>query len=384
MASLSCSQRSSMVAFSPAPSRMMVSSLLTVIFLAVPSMEMSTWSSLWPRSSETTVPPVRMAMSWRLDLRFSPKPGALTAQIFTPPLSLLTMRVARASDSTSSATMRSGRLVLSTDSSTGRSGLRPEIFFSKIRTYGFSSSHFWFLALVMKYGEMYPRSNFIPSTTSSSFSSVLPSATVMTPSLPTFSMARAMRSPISRSPLAEMVPTCAISSVVEMSLALLLSSATTLSTAAWIPRRRSMGFMPAATDLHPSLKMALVSTVAVVVPSPATSLVADATCFTRLAPRFMNLSENSMFLATVTPSFVILGAPKLCSMTTLRPLGPMVTCTASASWSQPWSIMALDSTPNLTSLARPRVHCLLNTASICVKGVRCEEEWWSVLIVMVS
>jgi hypothetical protein len=31
----------------------------------------------------------------------------------------------------------------------------------------------------------------------------------MTPSLPTFSMARAMSSPISRSPLAEMVPTCA-------------------------------------------------------------------------------------------------------------------------------------------------------------------------------
>lgn len=33
-------------------------------------------------------------------------------------------------------------------------------------------------------------------------------ATVMTPSLPTFSIARAMRSPISRSPLAEMVATC--------------------------------------------------------------------------------------------------------------------------------------------------------------------------------
>ena len=30
----------------------------------------------------------------------------------------------------------------------------------------------------------------------------------MTPSLPTRSIARAMRSPISRSPLAEIVPTC--------------------------------------------------------------------------------------------------------------------------------------------------------------------------------
>ena len=44
-------------------------------------------------------------------------------------------------------------------------------------------------------------------------------------------------------------------------------------------------------------------------PSPATSLVEDATCLTRLAPRFMKRSVNSMFLATVTPSLVILGAP---------------------------------------------------------------------------
>ena len=41
---------------------------------------------------------------------------------------------------------------------------------------------------------------------------------------------------------------------------------TTVSTAALMPRRRSMGFMPAATLLQPSLKMARVSTVAVVVP----------------------------------------------------------------------------------------------------------------------
>ena len=39
--------------------------------------------------------------------------------------------------------------------------------------------------------------------------------TVMTPSLPTFSMALAMSSPISRSPLAEMVATCRGSSAVD-------------------------------------------------------------------------------------------------------------------------------------------------------------------------
>jgi hypothetical protein len=39
----------------------------------------------------------------------------------------------------------------------------------------------------------------------------LASSTVMTPSLPTFSMASARILPMSGSPLAEMVPTCAIS-----------------------------------------------------------------------------------------------------------------------------------------------------------------------------
>lgn len=58
-----------------------------------------------------------------------------------------------------------------------------------------------------------------------------------------------------------------------------------------------------------------------IVPSPAASLVALATCFTRLAPKFLTRSLNSMFLATVTPSLVILGPPKLCSITTFRPWG---------------------------------------------------------------
>src|SRR6266536_147938 len=59
---------------------------------------------------------------------------------------------------------------------------------------------------------MYPRSNCMPSTTSSSVSSDLASSTVITPSLPTFFMASAMNRPISESPLAEIVPTWAISS----------------------------------------------------------------------------------------------------------------------------------------------------------------------------
>lgn len=69
--------------------------------------------------------------------------------------------------------------------------------------------------------------------------------------------------------------------------------------------------MPAATDLQPSLKMALAKTVAVVVPSPATSLVLVDTVFNKEAPMFSNLSDNSIDLATVTPSLVILGAPNV-------------------------------------------------------------------------
>ena len=50
-----------------------------------------------------TVPPVSMDMSSSIAFLLSPKPGALTAAIFSPPLSLFTTRVANACPSTSSA-----------------------------------------------------------------------------------------------------------------------------------------------------------------------------------------------------------------------------------------------------------------------------------------
>src|SRR4051794_16291588 len=89
-----------------------------------------------------------------------------------------------------------------------------------------------------------------------------------------------------------------------------------------MPRLRSIGFMPAATDLAPSRTIAWARTVAVVVPSPAASEVLEATSRTIWAPMFSNLSASSISLATVTPSLVMRGAPKLLSSTTLRPLGP--------------------------------------------------------------
>src|SRR5690242_1096519 len=118
-----------------------------------------------------------------------------------------------------------------------------------------------------------------------------------------------------------------------------------------MPRLRSIGFMPAATALAPSRTIAWASTVAVVVPSPATSLFLLATSRTICAPMFSNLSASSISLATVTPSFVMRGAPKLLSSTTLRPFGPSVTFTASARISTPRSMRWRASPPNRTSLA---------------------------------
>ena len=66
---------------------------------------------------------------------------------------------------------------------------------------------------------------------------------------------------------------------------------------------------------------------------------------------FSNLSESSISLATETPSLVMRGAPKDFSITTLRPLGPSVTLTASARRSTPLSIRSRASLENLTSLA---------------------------------
>ena len=63
---------------------------------------------------------------------------------------------------------------------------------------------------------------------------------------------------------------------------------------------------------------------AVVVPSPAMSVVLLATSFTSLAPMFSNGSSSSISLRTVTPSLVTVGPPNDLSMITLRPVGPIV------------------------------------------------------------
>src|SRR3954471_14737356 len=98
-------------------------------------------------------------------------------------------------------------------------------------------------------------------------------------------------------------------------------------------------------------------TVAVVVPSPATSEVLLATSLTILAPMSSYLSSSSISLATVTPSLVTVGEPKDFWMMTLRPRGPSVTLTARASFATPRCIACRASWSNaiiFAAMSSPR------------------------------
>ena len=169
----------------------------------------------------------------------------------------------------------------------------------------------------------------MPSTRSSSVFMVLDSSMVITPSFDTFSIASATIWPTSSSE-EEIAATLAISAWPFTALLIPLMASRAASVAFFMPFLRTIGFAPAARFFMPSLIMACASTVAVVVPSPATSFVLVATSFTSCAPMFSNASSSSISLAIVTPSFVISGAPKDLSRTTFLPLGPSVTLTVFA------------------------------------------------------
>mmetsp|Transcript_72380 Transcript_72380/g.156547 ORF Transcript_72380/g.156547 Transcript_72380/m.156547 type:complete len:320 (+) Transcript_72380:173-1132(+) len=150
MESRMLSQRSLMAALSPAPSSMMVSSFVMVTVLQEPSWSRVMSSSLPPSSSLISSAPVRTARSLRIAFLLSPKPGDLRAHTFRPPRSLLTMSMARASLSTSSATMSRGFESFATCSRSGRIDCTVEIFLSKSMMRGFSISTVCSLLLVMK------------------------------------------------------------------------------------------------------------------------------------------------------------------------------------------------------------------------------------------
>jgi hypothetical protein len=101
----------------------------------------------------------------------------------------------------------------------------------------------------------------------------------------------------------------------------------------------------------PSRTMAWARTVAVVVPSPTMSLVLMAASLTSCAPMFSNWSLRWISRAIVTPSLVTTGDPVIFSRMTLRPFGPSVDFTASASLSTPVSRRVRASAPKRSSLA---------------------------------
>ena len=179
---------------------------------------------------------------------------------------------------------------------------------------------------------------------------VLDSSTVITPSLPTISMASEISLPMVSSP-AEMEATCAMACLPLMGRLSSVRAETASAVAASMPRRSTMGLAPAARFFIPSRTMACASRVAVVVPSPATSLVLVATSLISCAPMFSKGSSNSTSLAMVTPSLVMRGAPYFLSSTTLRPLGPRVIFTVSARVFRPFSSARRASSPNLICLA---------------------------------
>src|SRR5664280_2387324 len=103
----------------------------------------------------------------------------------------------------------------------------------------------------------------MPSVSSSSKPKVLLSSTVMTPSLPTLSIASAIMPPMALSP-AEIEAVEAICSLVSTSLEALDRSSQTASTAASMPFFRPIGLAPAATLRRPSRTSAWARMVAVV------------------------------------------------------------------------------------------------------------------------
>ena len=148
----------------------------------------------------------------------------------------------------------------------------------------------------------------MPSTRSNSVSMVLLSSIVITPSPDTFSIASATSCPTSSSP-AEIAATLAICSL-PFTLELIFAIASTAASVAFfMPFLKIIGLAPAARFFIPAFTIACARTVAVVVPSPATSFVLVATSFTSCAPMFSKASSSSISFAIVTPSFVISGAP---------------------------------------------------------------------------
>ena len=229
-------------------------------------------------------------MSSSIALRRSPKPGALTAATLRPPRRRLTTSVASASPSTSSAMISSGRPDCTTASEHRQHGLQAGQLL-------LVQQHVDVLELgghLLGVGDEVGRQ--IAAVELHALDDVdlglqrlvfLDGDDALVADL----LHRLRRSSC-RSRRRHWPRSCRpgrLSAEDATGLARFSMSLTTAVTAMSMPRFRSIGFMPAATDLAPSRTMAWASTVAVVVPSPAMSLVLEATSRTHLRAHVLEL-----------------------------------------------------------------------------------------------
>jgi hypothetical protein len=178
----------------------------------------------------------------------------------------------------------------------------------------------------------------------------LDSSTVITPSLPTFSIASATSSPMLGSLWAEMVAIWAFSSRLFTGRESTFSASTHTRAPRSSPFFRSTALAPATTLRTPSAKMAWARRVEVLVPSPTASPVRSAAWRIIWTPMFSTRSFSSISLAIVTPSLQTTGGPKRFSRSTHLDFGPSVTRTASASAMTPRRIRSRASERKSTCL----------------------------------
>ncbi len=133
-----------------------------------------------------TVAPVKTARSFKIAFLLSPNDGALTAHTWRPAWTLFTIKLVNGSLSISSAIINKGLFFYKAYSRYLRICLNEVTLCSVIKINGFSNYTFCDLRLFTKYGEMYPLSNFNPSTNSISCWRVLLCPIVITPECPTF------------------------------------------------------------------------------------------------------------------------------------------------------------------------------------------------------
>lgn len=79
-----------------------------IIFLAVPKIDISTFSNDIPNSGSKTSAFVKIPISSNWLFLLLPNPGVLTHATLNTPLSLFNIKAAKGSDSTSSATITNG------------------------------------------------------------------------------------------------------------------------------------------------------------------------------------------------------------------------------------------------------------------------------------